>query len=125
MAPELEHREVMAGDGTRALLVCPRLEWLTDALDFRELLLECVDARSHVLIDLAGVDGVDSMGLGLLARVARELSRHERRLILFAPTDNVRRLLEITGAQELLTVVADRASAIALLEQSDNAQRSS
>ncbi|MFE2914812.1 STAS domain-containing protein [Kitasatospora indigofera] len=59
------------------------------------------------MIDLAGVTFCDSCGLGALLRARIETERAGLKLRLAHPTNAVVRLLEITGADHVLTVDPD------------------
>ncbi|MFE3114201.1 STAS domain-containing protein [Kitasatospora indigofera] len=67
-----------------------------------------VDPSAVVLVvDLAGVTFCDSCGLGALLRARAETERAGVKLRLARPTNAVVRLLEITGADHVLTVDRD------------------
>jgi N-acetylglucosaminyldiphosphoundecaprenol N-acetyl-beta-D-mannosaminyltransferase len=53
-----------------------------------------VEQPGHCLIDLAGVQSIDSTGLAFLAHWQRRLARMQRNLILFRPSPAVRAALE-------------------------------
>ncbi|HEY6533684.1 MAG TPA: STAS domain-containing protein [Acidimicrobiales bacterium] len=55
------------------------------------------DGATTVVLVLTGLGFVDSAGLRVIISADRALSEQGGRLVLRAPSDNVRRLLEITG----------------------------
>lgn len=59
---------------------------------------------SHVMIDMAEVEFVDSSGLRVLIEAHQEAQAAERRLQLTNPSPAVSRLLEISGIDDYLNV---------------------
>jgi anti-sigma B factor antagonist len=64
-------------------------------------------AAGELVADLAGVDFMDSAGLGVLARAAVDLREAGVRLVVARLTSRVRRVIEISGLDQALTVVDD------------------
>ena len=62
------------------------------------------DGPDRVLIDLAGVDFMDSSGVGTLVHLFRMLKTRKGRFILVAPTQRVRSLFQITRLDKLFTI---------------------
>ena len=59
-----------------------------------------------VVVDLAGVEFIDSVGLGMLIRTRDELQLNSKaRLALRSPSDRVRRLLELTALTSAFQIV--------------------
>jgi len=57
---------------------------------------------TEVVLVLSGLGFVDSSGLRVIISADRDLAEKGGRLVLRAPSDNVKRLLEITGLLEHL-----------------------
>ena len=57
-----------------------------------------------LVIDLGGVDFIDSAGLGLLLATHERLRAERVRFTLANPSPSVRRMLDLTGAAETLAV---------------------
>ena len=55
--------------------------------------------QDAVVLDLVGVEFIDSSALGTILRAAQQLEASGKRMHVVAPEGPVRRLLEITGAQ--------------------------
>jgi anti-sigma B factor antagonist len=55
------------------------------------------DADGGVVIDLCGVEYVDTTGIGVLISALRRLTRQERSFRLVCPPGNVRRIFELSG----------------------------
>ena len=97
---------VRNGDVTRIVLAgeidmvsTPRLRPVLEA--------ECARRSETVLIDLSGVDYVDSHGLRVLVETHRKLADEGRRLVLAPPPDHVWRVFVLTGLDAVLTVGPD------------------
>jgi anti-anti-sigma factor len=65
----------------------------------------------EIWIDLTGVTFMDLSGVHALLAVSDQVRHDGRRLAVIAPGGSVRRLLELTGVDRILGVVADRTSA--------------
>jgi len=76
------------------------------------LAIDQADASSAVLVDLSRVSFIDSTGLGELVAAHKALQAHDASLHLVAGHDRVRRLLALTGLDEVLSVHPDRAAAL-------------
>ena len=55
------------------------------------------DNTSSLVLDVAGLQFIDSSGLRVIISAHKVMDEQGGRLVLRAPTDNTRRLLEITG----------------------------
>jgi anti-sigma B factor antagonist len=60
------------------------------------------------VVDLAAVDFLDSSGVACLVRARALLGRDDRALALICPPGSVRRVLELTGIDELVPVYGSR-----------------
>lgn len=69
-----------------------------------------------IIFDLAGVDFVDSSGLGICIATSRELSASSGRLVCSGLRDNARKLFSITRADQKITVVPTRTDALAFMQ---------
>jgi anti-anti-sigma factor len=96
---------VVAVDGELDVFTAPQLG---AAVDDEE-------AFDDLVIDLARVPFMSSVGLGLLSSVNRRQTRRGRGLALAAVRDDVERLLEITGLTEALLIADTVPAAIDLL----------
>lgn len=102
------HSQVVAGVPTVYLqgdfdaYSAPRVRTLLDALT--------ADARPEIRLHLAGLDYVDSTGLGVLVGGLKQAMDQAGSLCLIAPTPALRRTLRITGLDRLFPIVADDAA---------------
>lgn len=83
-------------DGATVIVVAGEID-ASNADHLREAVVDALDARSTLVIDLAGVTFMDSSGLSVLNHALTQVAEQEGKLTLRAPSSSVRRLLEITG----------------------------
>ncbi|GBC84193.1 Anti-sigma-B factor antagonist [bacterium HR11] len=75
------------------------------ARKFYELMSEVLDAGvACVLVDLRGVDYIDSTGLGELVGFLERLRGTSARLVLVQPRDRILTLLRITGLDQVFPI---------------------
>lgn len=70
------------------------------------------DETGPVLLDLVGIDHVDSTGLGELVGYLQRFSSVGRRLALLDPHPRVRALLRLTSLDEVFPIFEDREAAL-------------
>jgi N-acetylglucosaminyldiphosphoundecaprenol N-acetyl-beta-D-mannosaminyltransferase len=59
------------------------------------------------LLDLSGVEFIDSTGIGMLIRLQKKIRASGRQLVLLAPSDNVKRALTLMHLQNFFASAAD------------------
>jgi anti-anti-sigma factor len=67
------------------------------------------------VVDLSQTRSLDSTALGWLARLHRNQHDAGRKLILLAPRKSVRRLLSVTGLDQMLTIASNEAETAQLI----------
>jgi anti-sigma B factor antagonist len=84
--------------------------------ELREELAGAIEAGARfVVLDMAQVEYMDSVGLGIIVGAAKRAVEREGCLAVAAPRPNVLRVFEISGTRELLKVVPTQAEAQARL----------
>jgi anti-sigma B factor antagonist len=80
----------------------------------RQALLEAIDEQPgrRVVVDLEGVDFVDSVGLGMLVGGLKRARTTGGDLVLVATGRNVLRVLELTGLTRVFELYADGDAAV-------------
>lgn len=79
-------------------------------------LRELLDAGTPaVLIDMSGIDNVDSTGLGELVGYMQRFESEGRRLALLRPHRRIRSLLRLTRLDEVFPIFESEAEAVAAL----------
>ncbi len=69
-----------------------------------------------VLIDMTGIDYVDSTGLGELVGYLQRFEGQGRRLALLRPQSRILNLLKLTKLDEVFPIFTDKAEAITALK---------
>jgi anti-sigma B factor antagonist len=88
---------VLRLSGELGLVSCPRLEETLRVLD---------DSDTELLVlDLGGLEFMDSTGLHLFVEAQQKAEEPGRRLALVQGGEQVQRLLNLTGMAEVLTIV--------------------
>ena len=84
-----------------------RLSGDLDALNvprLRAILMEHASDDRDTVIDLAGLQFIDSSGLGVLVGALKRYQAAGRRLSLRSPTPSLQRVLEMTGLAQAFTI---------------------
>jgi anti-sigma B factor antagonist len=91
-------------DGGAVVTVDGDLEFGT-AASLRTTLIDLSQRGCDPLVvDLGGLDFIDSTGLSLLVQAKQRIESQGHRFVLRNPTQRVRRVLEISGLAELFTI---------------------
>jgi anti-sigma B factor antagonist len=95
----------VARDGATAVVsIDGEIEFAT-APKLRATLLELVhDGPTCIVLDLAGVSFLDSAGISLLIQAKKRLATGSAELVLRRPRSNVRRVLQVTGVDDLFVI---------------------
>jgi anti-anti-sigma factor len=72
-----------------------------------------------VLVDMSGIDNVDSTGLGELVGYLQRFEKEGKRLALLRPHRRILSLLRLTRLDEIFSIFEDRDEAIDALQPSD------
>ena len=81
--------------------------------EFRDAMQSLIHERSHVVLDMAGVDFVDSSGLGALISCLRQLNGRKGDLRLCEMSRTVRALFELMRMHRVFNIHDTRADAVA------------
>jgi len=73
------------------------------------------EGSKPVLVDLEGIDHVDSTGLGELVGYLQRFEEQGRRMAFINPARRLRKLFQLTRLDEVVPIYDDRARAIAEL----------
>lgn len=78
---------------------------------FRQVLVEAqYGGSTRLVVDLDGVEFVDSFGLGVLIGALRRARTHDGELVLACSRERILHVLEVTRLTEVVDVVADVAA---------------
>ncbi len=101
-------RHVLAVRGEIDVSTAPRLK---QALD------ESIDSgRTRIVIDLAETESLDSAALGVLIGAVKRLRPSDGALVLSDINDNVAKTFEITGLDQIFTILPSRDDALDALD---------
>lgn len=91
--------------GTVSVAVTGPMEHST-AGELRSLLFDLIDDGEDVtvVIDLTGVSSIDPAGLSVLAEAAELLRENGGRLVITRPRPSTRKLLDLTGLDDVIAV---------------------
>jgi len=80
----------------------------------REQLVELVnDGSFHLVVDMEGVDFLDSTGLGVLVGALKRVRTHDGDLSLVCDEPRILKVFEITGLTKVFAMYADVDQAVA------------
>ena len=101
-------------EGTVTLTVTGEID-LGNADSLYKALTDALASGAPVIVDLTGVEFIDSRGLAALIRAHHEAAHAISVPILVIPSDPVSRVFELAGAKAVLPVYQDHAAALAAL----------
>jgi anti-anti-sigma factor len=73
----------------------------------------CAGENAKVLVDLAKVNYMSSIGIPLLVNTAKSIVRRGGKVAFLNPQDNVLKVLEMVGVPDMIPIHTDMDSAIA------------
>lgn len=80
---------------------------------FREQLIELVSrGERRIVVDLDGVDFLDSTGLGVLVGGLKRVRTHEGEMVLVCTKSRILKVFEITGLTKVFTIYDSVAAAV-------------
>jgi anti-sigma B factor antagonist len=105
--PEMVSVELCTRDGGDQVVVALRGELdVTDAAEVAASLAVVVASRRNIILDLAGLQFIDSSGLAALVRARHYALDAGSDLLLVAPQQQVVRMLALTRLTDFFTVRA-------------------
>ena len=72
-------------------------------------------SKKKVIVDLAGVDFIASLGIRTLVMSAKAISSKGGRMVLLKPQANVEQALKFAGIDSMIPIAKDLASATAMV----------
>lgn len=99
----MEFQAATAGEVTEVRMT-GRLEF-TDHDRLRDVVAALDDAPNRTfVIELSGLEFIDSAGLGMLLILQEEAEQRNKRLVVRGPRDDVRRSLELARIGEIVSI---------------------
>lgn len=113
IVPKFELSEDDAAGGARVVDLQGEIH-VTTAPRLAEHLTETIESgKTAIVVDMSGVEFIDSTGLSVLLNALRLAGQHGGRLALVCRNPTVLRLFQITGLEGTFDIFDDRAEAIA------------
>jgi anti-sigma B factor antagonist len=75
----------------------------------------CSGDKLQVIVDMSGVDFLDSIGIRLLVLTAEAMAQRRGRMVLLSPTTNVHDILDLSGVMAIVPVYDNMESALAVV----------
>ena len=101
-------RHVVAVRGEIDLFTAPELKQkLTDAIE---------GGKSRIVVDLTDTTFLDSTALGVLIGAVKRLRSRDGALVIVNVDQNIAKTFEITGLDQIFTILSTRDDAIAALD---------
>ncbi len=105
-----------AGEGCLRATVTGEIDFANATSLQTRIVTACAERGARMLVlDLTGVEFMDSSGLRAILHLQRELAEGDGGLVLLDPTPQVRGVLMLTGLDRQLPAVDTLAQALALL----------
>src|SRR3954452_3275254 len=112
-SPQFELHEEQLDPTTRVISVTGEIH-VTTAPEFSQRLNDAIAAgTTNVVIDMSGVEFIDSTGLSVLLNGLRRVTRNEGNLSLVVANPTVLRLFEITRLDSTFDIQPTREAALA------------
>jgi anti-anti-sigma factor len=105
MNPDQASFERCERNGHSTLVVTGEIDLVTAPTFLQELVAAAGDAHSPALVDLSAVTFIDSSGLNALIAARDILEGTDVSLVLLNPSSICRRVLEVTGIDQVFEVV--------------------
>lgn len=113
VVPHFELSEESSGEGAHIILVRGEIH-VSTAPEFAQRLTAAIESgKTRVVLDMAGVEFIDSTGLSVLLNGLRLVSQMHGRMALVTTNPTVLRLFHITNLDSTFEIFDDRATAIA------------
>jgi anti-sigma B factor antagonist len=118
---EFSVEHIVTDDGIVSVTLAGALDVAT-APQVRDLLIRLIDEGHHRLVlELSGVDFVDSIGLGVFVGVVHRLRPHDSSLAIAAPSAQARKVFEITQLVRVLPIYDTAEAAVQAVRDGDAA----
>ena len=118
-SPQFELTEEQPEEGVRVITVTGEIH-VTTAPDFSSRLGEAIASEApSVVIDLSGVEFIDSTGLSVLLNGLRRVTRSHGRMALVVSNPTVLRLFEVTRLDSTFDIQPTPEAALARVQSVD------
>ena len=116
MSPEFAITEHPSEGDRHVLAVRGEIDLFT-APELKQVLAESIEnGRVRIVIDLTETTFLDSTALGVLIGAVKRLRSRDGQLVIVNTDANIAKTFEITGLDQIFTIVGDRDSAVGALD---------
>lgn len=113
VVPHFELAEESSDKGAHIIRVRGEIH-VSTAPEFAQRLSEAIDSgKTAIVLDMAGVEFIDSTGLSVLLNGLRLVTQMHGRMAIVCANPTVLRLFQITSLDDTFDIFDDRAKAIA------------
>jgi anti-sigma B factor antagonist len=124
VVPHFELGEESSGDGAHIIRVRGEIH-VSTAAQFAQHLSDVVESgKTAIVLDMTGVEFIDSTGLSVLLNALRRVTRQQGTLALAVSNPTVLRLFEITRLDSTFDLYPDRESAISRVRPAQDGRNS-
>ncbi len=117
MARALALIDQVAPDGERVVAVRGEIDLFT-APELKKTLQEAIEnGATRVVVDLSETTFLDSTALGVLIGAVKRLRSRDGSLVIVNTDANIAKTFEITGLDQIFTIVDTRDAAVEALDQ--------
>jgi anti-sigma B factor antagonist len=117
MPPEFSLTEDQLDSSRVVVAVRGEIDLFT-APELKQRLTEAIEAgRNQIVVDLSQTTFLDSTALGVLIGAVKRLRSDHGQLVLVNVDPNIAKTFEITGLEQIFTIVGTRDEAIAALAE--------
>jgi len=101
-------------NGVTRLVLAGRMD-IAGALAVDDRFREISETKRKVIVDLASVDFMASLGMRTLVSSAKSIARERGKMVILNPQRNVEEALKTAGIDSIIPVVSDLSTANALV----------
>lgn len=115
MPAEFALSEEALGEGRHVVAVAGEIDLFT-APELKKTLADTIEnGATRVVVDLSETTFLDSTALGVLIGAVKRLRSRDGQLVIVNVDANIAKTFEITGLDQIFTILGDRDSAVAAL----------
>jgi anti-sigma B factor antagonist len=116
MPPEFALNEDALDDDRHVVAVRGEIDLFT-APELKQKLTDAIEAgKSRIVVDLSETTFLDSTALGVLIGAVKRLRSRDGALVIVNTDQNIAKTFEITGLDQIFTILGKRDDAIAALD---------
>ena len=116
MPAEFALSEESLGDGRHVVAVRGEIDLFT-APELKKTLADAIEnGATRVVVDLSETTFLDSTALGVLIGAVKRLRSRDGQLVIVNTDANIAKTFEITGLDQIFTILGDRDSAVAAVD---------